>query len=857
MSQRQADRLRCDDKLRRGLVRKHPKLNGLDYLEVSRDQRRLTVYFLDKAPTDLDEKHLRIVGGHRVRGIQVVDVDVCVNQDPERDDCLTVDLDRPGDSSCYRLEVVEADDRGRPTDRRRADFDPRYWWLDIDFKARCPSDLDCLCPPPEPPAWPRPEIPYLARDYPALRSLLLDRMALTSPTWVERHAPDLQLTLVEMLAYVGDHLAYYQDAVGTEAYLRTARLRTSVRRHARLVDYRMHEGCTAWTWVTLESDGDVDLAAGSAFVTSLGHRLAGDPGVVTPTDLARLPDDAYVWFEPSVPGPVPVLAARSEIRFYTWQDAACCLPAGTTLATLVDPIPPVDEPADDPAQTDPKAKRDKDEEEHEGKDEEDEGALRLAPGDVLVLVEVRGPATGKTGDADPRHRHAVRLTRVTRGVDPLTGTAYVEVEWDRADALPFDLCLSSVGPAPECAPIDPVSVARGNVVLVDAGRTVEDPLGGVPVVAEQPPCADGCPDPPVLVPDRFRPRLPRRPLTWRQPVAAGAPAGRPFSPDPRRALAQLEAHDGTRGWQPVPDLLASAPDDPHLVVDVDDEGVAELRFGDDVLGRRPGAGAAFAARYRVGNGTAGNIGADSLTHLVHPSRLSGVTLRVTNPLPAAGGIDPEPVTDVRQLAPVAFRRDRQRAVTADDYAELARRDFATEVQRAHADLRWNGSWYEARVAVDALGTPDPPAALLSRVRARLERYRRVAHDLRVTAARPVGLDITLLVCVAAHHRRADVARALLERLGNRRVRGGGLGFFHPDAVTFGTPVAVSALVAVAARVEGIDSVAVTVLRRSDGTDNGALASGVLRLAPDEVPRVDNDPGAPELGVLTLDLRGGR
>ena len=65
------------------------------------------------------------------------------------------------------------------------------------------------------------------------------------PDWQETHAPDLGVALVELLAYAGDYLSYYQDAVATEAYLGTARQRISVRRHARLVDYRMHEGCNA------------------------------------------------------------------------------------------------------------------------------------------------------------------------------------------------------------------------------------------------------------------------------------------------------------------------------------------------------------------------------------------------------------------------------------------------------------------------------------------------------------------------------------------------------------------------------------------------------------------------------------
>src|SRR2546430_1362125 len=70
------------------------------------------------------------------------------------------------------------------------------------------------------------------------------------------HVPDLGVTLVEALAYVADHLSYYQDAVGTEAHLGTARRRVSVRRHARLVDYHLHQGCNARVWVALTVVGE-------------------------------------------------------------------------------------------------------------------------------------------------------------------------------------------------------------------------------------------------------------------------------------------------------------------------------------------------------------------------------------------------------------------------------------------------------------------------------------------------------------------------------------------------------------------------------------------------------------------------
>src|SRR6185436_19261624 len=112
------------------------------------------------------------------------------------------------------------------------------------------------CPPPQ---RSEPDINYLARDYASFRQLILDRLAVIMPDWRERHVPDIGVMLVEVLAYVADYLSYYQDAVATEAYLDTARQRISVRRHARLVDYVLHEGCNARAWVFVQVSSDLPL----------------------------------------------------------------------------------------------------------------------------------------------------------------------------------------------------------------------------------------------------------------------------------------------------------------------------------------------------------------------------------------------------------------------------------------------------------------------------------------------------------------------------------------------------------------------------------------------------------------------
>lgn len=862
--------MHCCDRLRRNAVAAHPVLNGIDYLEVlDRDlpephpfrQRTLFLHFI-KPIAGLDRDHLRLSGGDRVRGVLIewaqpgvpapaelsAEEAALLAALPDADRVLVVRTDSRGDRSPYRLRLVRSPlDDGVPED-----FDPQLAEIEFSFKVECDSDFDCgpsgACPPE---IWPAPEINYLAKDFASFRRLLLDRLAQLVPDWKDRPAADPGIALAELLAYVGDHLSYRQDAAATEAYLGTARKRASLRRHALLVDYPMHDGRNARSWVHVAMDpaaAAATLAPGDAqFLT----RCRGLPARLPPNSEAM---DRALRLHPEVfesMHAVTVRPAHNELPLYAWGDRRCCLPRGTTRATLQGHF------------------------EH------------LSAGDLVLFEEVVGPSTGAPGDADPQHRHVVRLTEVHHTAmdpgpvpltDPLTGDQVTEIAWTEDDALPFPLCISSVTDEEHGGVfLDKVSVARGNVLLADHGRTVaSESLGKVPaphLLRTPAQAGDRCdPAPPLPVPARFRPRLAQGPLTqaghvWRTVLADGVSQRTlvPFDPDaPAASAMRIQLADvrpaisatstlgaDVRLWLPKRDLLNSRADADEFVVELDDDGGARLRFGDGSNGRRPARDAEFATAYRVGNGSAGNVGAESIAHVV--SAVDGIAA-VRNPLPAHGGADPESADSVRRRAPQAFRR-QERAVTREDYAEVAVRHDG--VQNAAATLRWTGSWHTVFVTVDRLGGETLTDGYVDSLERHLDRFRMAGHDLEFDEPRYVPLELALHVCVKPDHFRSHVKRALEELFSNRVLRDGRRALFHPDRFGFGQPVYLSRLYAAAHAVPGVASVQATAFRRQGSKDVLALDRGRIELGRLEIARLDNDPNYPERGVLDLEIHGGK
>ncbi len=634
-----------------------------------------------------------------------------------------------------------------------------------------------------------------------------------------------------------------------------------MRRHARLVDYALNEGLSAegWAQVTLD-EGTYTLDLSRLMFTTA---ISATTPAVARAEKVRLADEVLV-FEAGA-GTIELRAAHNRIDFHDWDGSECCISAGATRATLRDPgkVP------------EPDGRR------QEGGDAGLEGGiregrwhqLRLQPGDVLILAEVVGPRTGDEADADPAKRHAVRLVSADYARDPVSGKLTVEIAWCPEDALPFPLCLSTRTAPPECRPVSGVSVALGNIVPMDHGRSVEDQLEPVRTAAVEDSCDEPCrPSELRIVTRRYRPRLPRGVPAFLVAPADGV--GDCDSCGPRAASGRGAA-EGAAGlpaitlsstapsdlaarpllWQPRADLLDSEADERHFVVEPDDEGGATLRFGDGVQGRAPEGGEAFVARYRIGGGSRGNIGPDMLRHILVPASAvypEGIALAVRNPLPMHSGCEPETAASAKLRAPFTYRRRIARAVTAEDYAAIVMRDFGAQVQRAAASLRTTGVRLEVQVAIDQFGRFEADPALLTCIERHLDQFRRIDHDLRVVPARYVPIHLGLEVCVAPGAIAEDVGRRVRARLGT-----GPGGFFNADALSFGEGIALSRLLAAVHEVPGVAQAHPLALNRLYQAPDGELGAGLLAIAADEIARLDQDPDAPENGRLDLEMKGGR
>jgi hypothetical protein len=157
-------------------------------------------------------------------------------------------------------------------------------------------------------------------------------------------------------------------------------------------------------------------------------------------------------------------------------------------------------------------------------------------------------------------------------------------------------------------------------------------------------------------------------------------------------LVVTTATGGVSQWQEIDDLLTAGPEvqvtDPKLPpgakpptnlpveVFVVDAEAGQIKFGDGFRGKRPPAGAKLRVSYDYGVGSAGNVGAGSISS--SPALPAGI--KVTNPVRTWNGTEAETVTQgEKQIA--RYLQHRDRLVNAADFETITMRTPGVDIGR--------------------------------------------------------------------------------------------------------------------------------------------------------------------------------
>jgi predicted phage baseplate assembly protein len=308
----------------------------------------------------------------------------------------------------------------------------------------------------------------------------------------------------------------------------------------------------------------------------------------------------------------------------------------------------------------------------------------------------------------------------------------------------------------------------------------------------------------------------------------------------RRSRPELEVRVDGALWQQVESLFASGPADLHYTTEIDENDVMTVVFGTGARGSVPAAGAEVQARYRVGLGVVGNVGADALTV---PTALAAVAA-VTNPFPAEGGADRESADEAKIAGPGSVVA-QERAVTLEDYELLA--EGIAGVGKAKAQVGLRGGYKVVQVVIapenpQTVPPPPPSDDLRDTVEAHLESRMPVNRMAGVEVLDPsyVPIDITVEA-----HLTADASQTQVIE----EIRGLVAGLLAFPAQDFGRPVRAGDVFSALFPVAGLEFV---LLRRFARQDRPAAADGNLA----DIPIADDELAFPGT-ILVIPFGGVR
>jgi predicted phage baseplate assembly protein len=362
-------------------------------------------------------------------------------------------------------------------------------------------------------------------------------------------------------------------------------------------------------------------------------------------------------------------------------------------------------------------------------------------------------------------------------------------------------------------------------------------------------------------------------------------------------LSTLKVWVDGEPWEETDSLLKCGPLDQKFSLSIDEDGFATILFGDGKCGLKPDDDSLIVAEYRIGSGSVGNVGKDTLTqfdddnNLPHNSHalVQEVIDSVTNPLPATGGIDIESIDDAKIAGPKSLK-DLERAVTLKDYEDLVKREFQNEITNAKARFVYTGSWDTIFVSVDLKGEVQTngvdQSELFGRIRKYLDSVKMIGYEVQIEEAIYVPIEIGITVYLRKYFDSEVLRNRVFHSLSNKdnnSIVDGTSALFHPDNFTFGDPVYASKIYEVLKNAPEVKYGIITTFRKrhTAGAENSSkdmirsssssspspdvviaqrdeetkknLELGYIPINNNEIITIDNDPSHPENGTLILNF----
>jgi hypothetical protein len=283
--------------------------------------------------------------------------------------------------------------------------------------------------------------------------------------------------------------------------------------------------------------------------------------------------------------------------------------------------------------------------------------------------------------------------------------------------------------------------------------------------------------------------------------------------------------DSINTWVLRDSLAYSREGQKDYVIDIDENDLASITFGDGAFGAIPVNGSVIYATYRVGGGLQGNMPAESIQVIVDAPQLALVGAQIKNISAATGGSDRETIEHAVMNAPGIFR-SLKRAVTADDYEALALNFKGVGKVRAEA-----GNWNRVRLFVAPDGGGKVSDILRSNLLAYFEDKRPVTTIIEIEDVDYVKIYISATIGIERYYTieaiRDKVQQAVQTLLSFNKV-------------DFAQTVYLSKFYEAIEAIDGIRYVTITEFRKQNDTPGSIVLEGKIELSINEIPKIPDE-----------------